>query len=136
MAIKYLKWALITWLLIIPIAIINGSIRNFVYQPLVGPLLGHQISSFTGSIAILVLTYFMLRNHIKDLSDKQLLQIGLLWLGLTILFEFGFGHYIAGNPWEKLLHDYNILEGRLWIVVLLTTFLAPFIVKRTLKLQV
>jgi hypothetical protein len=29
-------------------------------------------------------------------------------------FEFLVGHYVMGHPWSRLLHDYNILAGRLW----------------------
>lgn len=31
------------------------------------------------------------------------------------------------NPWEKLLADYNIFAGRLWILVLLNNLLAPLL---------
>lgn len=31
---------------------------------------------------------------------------------LTIIFEFVFGHYIAGHTQGKLLNDYNLLKGR------------------------
>ena len=37
------------------------------------------------------------------------------------------GHYIMGNPWSKLLHDYNLLRGRLWLFVLIWTTIAPYI---------
>ncbi len=122
--------ALLTWVLIIPVAILNGAIRNLIYQPHVGPLLAHQISSFTGSAAIITLTYFMLKDYVVNVSVGQLLLIGLLWVGLTIIFEFGFGHFVMKQPWEKLLADYNIFKGRLWVMVLLVTFLAPVLVKK------
>lgn len=35
-------------------------------------------------------------------SVKHAFLIGLIWLCLTIFFEFGFGHYVIGNSWEKL----------------------------------
>ena len=52
--------------------------------------------------------------------------MGAIWFCLTITFEFAAGHYVFGNPWEKLLADYNILEGRIWSLVLLTILLAPY----------
>jgi hypothetical protein len=30
-----------------------------------------------------------------------------------VLFEFGFGHYTAGDSWSRLFTDYNIFKGRL-----------------------
>ncbi|HII01788.1 TPA: hypothetical protein HA351_09125 [Methanosarcinaceae archaeon] len=35
--------------------------------------------------------------------------------------------------WDRLLADYNILKGRVWILVLLTTFLAPWLVGTYLR---
>jgi len=32
-----------------------------------------------------------------------------------------------GNPWEKLLHDYNIVEGRVWNLFLVWITVAPFV---------
>ena len=54
-------------------------------------------------------------------------------LGLTIAFEFLFGHYIAGHAWSKLFQDYNILAGRVWAVVLLWVALAPWLFYRLQK---
>ncbi len=51
--------------------------------------------------------------------------IGILWTVMTVCFEFGFFHFVAAVPWEKLLADYNILAGRLWLLVLLTTLFGP-----------
>ena len=53
--------------------------------------------------------------------------IGIIWLGLTILFEFGFGYYVMGNTWEKLLHDYNLAEGRVWSLFLVWITIAPYV---------
>jgi len=39
-------------------------------------------------------------------------------------------HYGAKVPWGKLLQDYNILEGRLWVLVLFAVFMAPFVIFR------
>jgi hypothetical protein len=58
---------------------------------------------------------------------KNALIVGFVWLFLTILFEFGFGHYIMGNPWGKLLRDYNLAEGRVWSLFLVWLIIAPYI---------
>jgi hypothetical protein len=55
----------------------------------------------------------------------QVWKIGITWLGSTIAFEFIAGHYVFGNSWEKLLADYNIHHGRLWIAVLLLQLFGP-----------
>ena len=58
------------------------------------------------------------------------LAIGGIWLALTVAFEFLFGHYVMGHPWSRLFHDYNLLEGRLWVLVLVWTFIAPYVFYR------
>jgi hypothetical protein len=44
-----------------------------------------------------------------------------------LFFEFGFFHYVMHEPWEKLLADYNIFQGRLLMVVWLTTLCSPLV---------
>ena len=61
-------------------------------------------------------------------TPDQALAAGGGWLGLTLLFEFGFGHFVSHEPWAELLADYNIFRGRIWILVLATTFLSPWLV--------
>jgi len=41
------------------------------------------------------------------------ITIGLVWLAMTVAFEFLFGDYVAGHSWDRLLHDYNLFAGRL-----------------------
>ena len=55
----------------------------------------------------------------------EALQIGSLWLVLTLAFEFGTGHFLFGRPWDALLKEHNLFQGRIWVVVLLVTTLAP-----------
>ena len=62
-------------------------------------------------------------------SSSRLLSIGLLWLSLTLAFEFGFGR-LSGLSWEAMLADYDVAGGRFWPLVLLTTLLAPWLVAR------
>jgi hypothetical protein len=114
------------------IAIVNAGIRNAVYKPHLGDLAAHQISSIIFILAIFAVTYSALRFSNLVLTDTQSLYIGIVWLILTILFEFVAGHYVFGNPWENLIKDYNLLEGRIWSLVLLTILLSPYI---TNKLQ-
>jgi hypothetical protein len=119
----------IAWLGGIPIAIINGSLRNYGYGPYMSELLAHQISSITA--ILLFATYFWLLNKRWTMTNtKQSLQIGASWLILTILFEFVFGHYVMGHTWAHLLTDYNIFAGRLWSFVLLWTAIGPYVIYR------
>jgi hypothetical protein len=119
---------ILAWLPMPLIGIINGSIRQFGYRKFMSELTAHQISTLTGIILIGLYVWFLSRLwRIK--SSGQALTIGGIWLTLTVAFEFVFGHYVMGNPWSRLLHDYNLLEGRLWVLVLIWIIIAPFVFK-------
>ncbi len=47
---------------------------------------------------------------------------------MTIAFEFGFGHFVAGHSWGRLLADYNLLTGHVWVLFLLWVLVVPIVV--------
>ncbi len=122
--------AVLTWVLMIPVAIANGIFRETVIRPITGELPAHQISVVTGSLGFLGVTWLAFRHHAVQENDRTLLGVGLAWLAGTIAFEFGFGHFLDGKTWTELFQDYNVFQGRLWPVVLLVIFAAPLAVKR------
>ncbi len=123
MMLKYLAG----WFGLLIIAVINGSIRDFIYKPYVGELAAHQISTLV--LAILIGAYvWLLEKRISPVSTIQDWLIGFCWLAMTVSFEFLFFHFVRGIPWQLLLLDYNIMEGRIWIFVLIWTALAPRII--------
>jgi len=116
-----------TWLLFMIIAIINALLRNVVYKPIIGDLRAHQVSTIIFMALILIVTYLVLKVTHLELTTQETFIIGTVWLLLTICFEFLAGHYVFGNSIDKLIVDYNILKGRIWSLVLITTFFAPFL---------
>lgn len=117
---------LIGWLPLVVIGILNGVIRGTVYEKYVGDLTAHQISTLTG-IILMGCYIWWLTGKWEIVSSSQAIIIGMIWLDLTIAFEFLFGHYIVGHPWSRLLYDYNLLEGRIWVLVLIWIAIAPFV---------
>lgn len=122
MLLKYL----LGWFVCPVIGIINGVIREVGYKKFLGELLAHQISTVTGIILFGIYIGFLTFKW-KIQSAAQAITIGLIWLGLTIAFEFLFGHYVMKNDWNRLIYDYNILKGRLWPLVLIWITFAPYI---------
>lgn len=117
----------IFWWFVFPfVGILNGVLREATYKNFVGDLPAHQISTATGIFFFGIIFYFIFKKW-RIATSKHAILIGLTWLGLTILFEFGFGHFIMGNPWENLLHDYNLAEGRVWSLFLVWITIAPFV---------
>ncbi|HHY57059.1 MAG TPA: hypothetical protein GYA08_16675 [Chloroflexi bacterium] len=120
---------LLAWLGLPVIGIINGALRQFLYRDALGDLTAHQVSTVTG-IVLFGLYIWLLSRWWPLPSAQAAISVGLIWLALTIGFEFIFGHYVMGNSWERLLADYNLLAGRVWVLVLIWITLAPYVFYR------
>ena len=117
------------WLFLPLIGILNGAVREFAYKKAVGELAAHQISTLTGLILMGAFVWFVTRRWPLP-SARQAIGIGLIWLLLTVTFEFGFGHFVAHTPWPVLLRDYNLREGRVWGLLVLWVAITPYLFYR------
>ena len=122
----YLIKSFLVWLLFIPLAIANGALRDLVFTPALGDTMGRAVSSLVLSLLILGLT-LLLVHRLGVTTRAGYLTVGALWLVLTLLFEVSFALLVLGHPMDKLLKDYDIFRGRLWLVVLAATFFAPLL---------
>jgi hypothetical protein len=116
--------ALAVWFGILVLANLNGAARQVLLIPRLGDTAGRVVSTLILSGGVVVLTWLTI-PWIGPGSTGDAIRIGVLWLGLTLAFEFLVGHYVFGNPWSVLLADYDVSRGRIWIVVLVLTLLAP-----------
>ena len=132
METKFIIVTLGTWLLFMFLAIGNAILREGVYSSFLDELRAHQLSTFTLMTLFIIGTYLVFCFTRINLTDQQAFLMGSIWLILTICFEFLAGHYAFGNSWDKLLADYNILKGRIWILIPLTTLIAPYLIKKLL----
>jgi hypothetical protein len=107
------------------IAIVNGALRDLWYKSLLGELMAHQLSTITLTLFFGLFIGFVFQKYPPS-SSRQAIFIGIMWVLMTLLFEFGFGRW-RGNSWEKLLYDYNVFEGRLWIFIPVWLILAPYL---------
>ena len=123
---------IISWIPGIPIAIVNGLLRNSLYRHFLNELHAHQLSAVSFVVFFGIYVWFVIK-WLKLSSSQDALLLGLIWLVLTIAFEFLFGHFVMGNPWSKLFHDYNLFAGRVWVLVLLWIAIAPIIFHRVQK---
>lgn len=112
------------WFPMLIIAIINGTVREW-YKKYTGHLAAHQISTITLIIFFGIYIFCTVRNYPPD-SDKQALLIGIIWLLMTLIFEFGFGRY-RGLSWTQLFSEYNLLKGKLWILIPIWVAMAPYL---------
>jgi hypothetical protein len=116
--------SLLVWVLILICAVLNGMLRDLVLSPRLGDTVGRAISSILLSAVVLIVTALTLR-WMKPTGIKDAFSIGALWLVMTLGFEFVAGHYLFKKSWAVLLEDYNIAQGKIWLLVLITTLLAP-----------
>ena len=116
------------WLVLAAIATVAGIARQLWLVPLIGELRGHQAGTVIVALAFLgAIAVFVRRMR---LSPREALATGIAWLLGAIAFEFGFGHYVDGLTWTRLLSDYDLSEGRLLLLLWGTVCAGPFLLAR------
>jgi hypothetical protein len=104
------------WTLLVVLAVLNGGARNAFLTPHWGELSGH--------VLIFSVSWVSIRG-IRPGGPLDALLVGLFWVALTVAFEFLAGHYLFGHSWQKLFADYDLTQGRIWVLVLVANFAAP-----------
>ena len=119
---------LIAWLGGSVLGVVNGVIRETTYKDRVGELTANQISA--GTLTLLLSLYFwVLQRRWPIRTTHSALQIGAAWVVLTVLFEFGFGHYVDRKSWSALFKNYDLTGGNLWLLVLVWILVGPAVVR-------
>ena len=114
------------WFVLMIVAVLNGLIRQSTYGRYLPDLAAHQLSTVTGIVLTAVCVAVLCQRWPIE-SASRAWKIGIAWFLMTVAFEFGFGHYVAGHSWQRLLADYNLAEGRVWAIFLLWVALAPYV---------
>jgi hypothetical protein len=118
--------AILIWLALLAVAIVNGGLREAVLVPWLGRGLAQAASTVLLSGCIAAAAWLAV-PWIAPRSVKEAWAIGFGWVMLTLAFEFLGGHFLFGESWSELLADYNLLAGRIWLTVLVVTLLAPVV---------
>lgn len=116
---------LFLWFPMLFIAMANGFLREAWFRKHMSVHTAHQISTFTLIFLFACYMAVIFRNF-RLQNGTQAIQVGVMWMIMTLLFEFGFGRW-RGNSWSEMLADYNILQGRLWVLVPLWICIAPYL---------
>jgi branched-subunit amino acid ABC-type transport system permease component len=123
-------WALavLPWMGFAMIAVAGGVLRVVLLEPRFGEPAANLIET-VGLVLILAgLIRLSVPWLVPRLGRSELRLLGLWWVGLTVIFEFLFGHFVDGASWRALLSNYDISRGRLWILVPLTMGFGPSVV--------
>ena len=126
MAVSVWLKALVLWLAILVLAILNGTLREKALLPAVGPF-GAFIASGTILSGCIFAVAFFAALWYGQLSSAQWLLVGLFWLLLTLTFEFGFDRLAQHKPWAELLEAYTFKGGNIWPLVLVATLISPWL---------
>ena len=112
--------AVFIWALIIPLAILNGGLRETILNKLgklALPLSGIILSAMIFGVAVLLIP------QIKNCRRRDYFIFGGIWFVLTNLFEL-IMFVKEGGGVADLLKLYYFLTGNLWVLVVLTALFA------------
>jgi hypothetical protein len=129
-------WTLIAWLLLLAFAVANGAFRSMVLEMFLPPLPAHWLSSLILMTATFLVALALVRLTRIQRRPRTLLWVGVIWGVLTALFELVLNRLILGLPWPSVFVDYNLLAGRLWLIVLAMFVAAPHLAARYLRREV
>lgn len=121
------------WLAILVLAILNGGFREMALIPALGNFTGMIVSGVILSACIFIVA-LAAAPWIGPLAPRQWLSVGLFWLLLTVVFEFGLGRFVQHKPWRELLDAYRFQGGNIWPIVLLVILLSPWLAARLRRL--
>ena len=122
---KYIM-AILIWIMIIPIAILNGGFREYVLVKL--GIMARPLSGIILSICIFAVAYLLVPK-IKKCVKRDYIIFGVIWFILTNLFDL-VAYIKDGGGFADLLQSYNILTGNTWLIVVLTALFAPVTVMK------
>ena len=125
--------ALSIWMLFLVGAILNGVSRESLFTPLFGENVALPLSGVTLSAFIFLVTYWTVPLFGRN-PGNVFISIGLLWLGITLAFEFTFASFTAERNWRDIIPMLNPFTGNLLLLVLLVTTVAPWTTAKLKKL--
>ena len=120
---------LLGWFGMLALAMLNGTLRAAVTQPLLGETAARALATLILLAALTGYTWWLHRRWPIP-TARQAGAIGLTWVAMTLTFEFGWGGLVEGLSWPTMLADYDLTAGRIWALVPIWTAIAPSVVRR------
>jgi hypothetical protein len=119
----------LAWIPMLVIAVANGALRQSILAKVMSEPHAHRLSTLIGSVFMGLFIWLIV--HIwPPSSGHQALLVGLIWLGLTVAFEFFMGLVLQHRPLAQVLDQYNLFAGRVWVLFLIWITLAPWLFLR------
>ena len=121
--------AVAVWLAILVCAVLNGALREGLLLRWLGKPVAPMLSGALLSIVILAIAWFAVA-WFGRMAASRFVSVGVLWLLLTLAFEFTFGRLVQNQSWAQLFQAYTFKDGNIWPLVLVVTALAPLLSAR------
>jgi hypothetical protein len=116
------------WLVIIASESMLGTLRTLYLAPRIGEVNARQIGVVV-AIAVTLAIATAFSRWIGPRTKLAWMAVGLVWAGLTVVFEFILGRAL-GLSWQRLLADYDPTQGGLMLVGLIGVIYCPRIAAR------
>ncbi len=115
--------ALLSWLALLAVAFLNGTVRQLAYPSTLSDFAARQVAAGVGAVVLGFTIWFLLRRW--PLARAQhAWATGALWAALTVLFEIALVRG-TGRPWDDVLGQYALWKGSLWPLLVLWILAAP-----------
>lgn len=124
---KILK-SLLIWLCFIPLAVLNGGLREYVLNDMIGKAVALPLSGISLSLLIMAVSTIAL-PRLGRFSLRESILTGSLWAVLTVAFELSLW-LTGGGSCAGFISANNPLTGNLWLLVVTSTFLSPIIINK------
>lgn len=123
---NYLVRAFTVWFAIIFAESVHGTLRQVFLAPLVGDFRARRIAFFIGLVLIFGIAYLFIR-WINAPNTKSLFAVGVMWMILTVFFEFSLGLFVLNYSCERMFEDYDVSKGGLMGFGLIFMAFTPFL---------
>lgn len=124
------------WFILLITALLNATLREATYKPLLEPLIGsfaHQISSVVGIALFYGVIYWFLKKQWGSYQRRDVLLVGILWMVMTIGFETWMNVAIRQLTFMEVVETYALWRGELWPLVLLSLVVSPMVIYKRLS---
>lgn len=128
---KFVKAVLII-LLITPLGILNGGLRIYVTEPLLGVHIAMPLSGLIMS-ALVFLTAYVFIPKIGKCKTIEYIVIGTLWSLVANLFDLIIT-FLENGTISDFLRMFDVSTGNLWSLVVIVCFVSPIITAKIRRL--
>ena len=125
---RYL-YAFVIWVVFFIANILNEMLRRALASPDLGEYGGHVTSIIRLVFFTIIMSYIFVSSlEVNFCSKADIFFVGFMWFILSVAYEIVYRRYFKYYPWSILLANYNIFEGRLRGLVLLTQLTSPYLI--------